>query len=84
MFLIEVTETYRVNNENEAIRMIDEARNSSQYMLKKHNSEFKEVKQKGEIIETYWKVTLTTVFDDMKARTGSTTIEYNTNGESAY
>ena len=54
------------------------------YMLKKHNSEFKEVKQKGEIIETYWKVTLTKVFDDMKEPTGSTTIEYNTNGESAY
>ena len=49
-----------------------------------HNSEFKEVKQKGEIIETYWKVTLTKVFDDMKEPTGSTTIEYNTNGESAY
>lgn len=76
-YLIEVTETYRADTENEAIEMIQDAKESSQYTLKKQSYMYKEKKEKGEVVDCWWKVNLTKVFDDEKEPTGSTSIEYN-------
>ena len=52
-YLITVTETYRVDTEEEAARLIEESKNNSKYTLAKYSSVHKERKQKGEIIDEY-------------------------------
>ena len=74
-YLISVTENYRVDTEQETITMIQEAKDSSQYTLSKYSSQYKERKQKGEVVDAYWKVSLTKVFDDEKEPCGNATIE---------
>lgn len=75
-YLISVTENYRVDTEQETITMIQEAKDSNQYTLAKYSSQYKERKQKGEVVDAYWKVSLTKVFDDEKEPSGNTAIEY--------
>lgn len=76
-YLIEVTETYRADTENEAIEMIKDAKESSQYTLKKQSYMYKEKKEKGEVVDCWWKVNLTKTFTSEKEPTGTTSIEYN-------
>ncbi|MBO5179947.1 MAG: hypothetical protein J6B87_06340 [Clostridia bacterium] len=75
-YLISVTENYRVDTEQETIAMIQEAKDSNQYTLAKYSSQYKERKQKGEVVDAYWKVSLTKVFDDEKEPCGNATIIY--------
>ena len=75
-YLISVVENYRVDTEQEAINMIQEAKDSNQYTLLKQGYQYKERKQKGEVVDAYWKVSLTKVFDDEKEPCGNTSIEY--------
>jgi len=75
-YLISVVENYRVDTEQEAINMIQEAKDSNQYALPKYSSQYKERKQKGEVVDAYWKVSLTKVFDDEKEPCGNTSVEY--------
>ena len=49
-----------------------------------HISEYKEKKQKGEIIDTYYKVTLTKAFTDKKEPEFRTEISYANDIESAF
>ena len=56
-YLTQVTETYRVDDEEEVLRMIDEAKQDKKFTLTKHTSQFKERKQKGEVIDAWYKVT---------------------------
>ena len=56
-YLITVTETYRVDTEEEAARLIEEAKDNNTYTLSKYSSVHKERKQKGEIIDEYQVVT---------------------------
>ena len=79
-YLISVTETYRVDTEAEAAKIIEEAKADRSYVLSKYSSVKKERKQKGEIIDEWYRLTLTKVFDDEKEPIGSATIEYNTDG----
>ena len=65
-YLLNVTEVYRVDTESEAIKFIDEARQDKRFVLKKHSSTYKEKKQKGEIVDSYEKVTLTKTMNDEK------------------
>ena len=76
--LIEVTEVYSADTGNGAIQMIQDAKESSQYTLKKQSYTYKELKQKAEVVDCWWKVSLTKVFDNEKEPTGCATIEYNT------
>jgi len=64
-YLVNVVETYRVENETEVATMIDEAKKDSHFTLVKHVSEKKTKKSKGEIIDEYYKVTLTKAFNDI-------------------
>lgn len=75
-YLISVTENYRVDTEQETIAMIQEAKDSNQYTLAKYSSQYKERKQKGEVVDAYWKVSLTKAFDDEKEPCGNATIIY--------
>ena len=65
-YLIQTVETYRADTEGEAQGIIAEAKASNEYNLTKYASEKKEVKSKGDIIDEYFKVTLTKVFTDIK------------------
>lgn len=83
-YLIQTVETYRVNKEDEAKRMIEEAKSDNHFILKKYSSEYKEKKQKGEVIDTYYKVTLTKAFTDEKEPEFRTEISYANDIESAF
>ena len=74
--LISVTEVYRVDNEDQAARLIEDAKNSNQYTLSKYSSVHKERKQKGEVIDEWYRLTLTKVFDDEKEPISEVSIEY--------
>lgn len=76
-YLISVTETYRVDTEAEAAVLIDEAKKDNKYDLKKYTSQKKERKQKGEVVDAWWRVTLTKHLDDEKEPCGSSSITYN-------
>ena len=75
-YLTQVTETYRVDDEEEVLRMIDEAKQDKKFTLTKHTSQFKERKQKGEVIDAWYKVTLTKTFCDDKEPDANVTITY--------
>lgn len=83
-YLIQTVETYRVDKEDEAKRMIEEAKSDNHFILKKYSSEYKERKQKGEVIDTYYKVTLTKAFTDEKEPEFRTEISYANDVESAF
>ena len=65
-YLIQTVETYRADTEAEAQGIITEAKEAGEYTLTKQVSEKKEVKAKSEVVDEYYKVTLTKVFTDIK------------------
>ena len=65
-YLVSAIETYRVDTEREATEAIEEAKQDGSYVLGKYTSEHKERKSKGEVIDEYWKLTLTKLFNDIK------------------
>ena len=65
-FLINTTETYRVDSEPEVEALIAEAKNSNQFVLSKYNCQYKETKQKGEVIDSWYRVTLVKEFNKAK------------------
>jgi hypothetical protein len=79
-YLTIVTETYRVDSEDEASRLIEEAKKSNQYTLAKYSSVYKERKQKGEVIDAWYRLTLTKVFDDEKEPMNNVEVIYDTEG----
>ena len=70
-YLVSTTETYRVDTENEA-----EAKQNGSYVLGKYTSEHKERKSKGEVIDEYWKLTLTKLFNDIKEPDSIVNVNY--------
>ena len=75
-YLISTTETYRVDNESEVEEIIEKAKSQSTEKPPKHSAEYKERKQKGEIVDAWWKVTITNYFTDEKEPISSTTVSY--------
>ena len=65
-YLIQTQEIYRAESEKAAQDLINEAKQAGEYTLTKYSSEKKEVKAKGDVIDEYFKVTLTKVFTDIK------------------
>lgn len=74
--LISVTEVYRVDNEDQAARLIEDAKNSNQYTLSKYSSVHKERKKQGAVVDEWYRLTLTKVFDDEKEPISEVSIEY--------
>lgn len=75
-YLLETTENYRVDNEENAKELIEKAKTDNHYMLKKYNVQYKDKKSKGEIIDMWYKVTLTKVFTDEKEPEGTIEVVY--------
>lgn len=75
-YLISTCETYRVESENEVKNTIEEAKKDKKFVLTKYVSEYKERKQKGEVIDNYYKLTLTKVFNDLKEPDCSVEVSY--------
>ena len=80
-YLITTTETYRVDSEPEVTRIIEEAKNDNKYELVKYSSTVKETKQKGEVIDSWFRLTLTKQFCSEKEPSGSTQVVYTRAGE---
>lgn len=62
-FLISTVETYRVDTDEEAKNLIEEAKTSSMFELGKYSSQFIPGKKN---CEAYFKVILTKKFNDIK------------------
>lgn len=76
VYLIDVTESYRVDSEAEVNQLIEEAKKDSRYELNKYTRTLKERKQKGEVVESWYKVTLSKKFCDEKEPYGAYQISY--------
>ena len=75
-YLLKTVETYRVANDDEAKRLIEEAKNDSSYTLAKYSSEQKCTKQKGEIIDEWVRVSLTKEFCSEKEPDVTASVHY--------
>ena len=73
-YLIDTTEIYRVDSEAEADQLLEIAKASG--VLNKYSCVYKERKQKGEIIDSWYRVTLNKKFTDEKNPTTQITISY--------
>jgi len=75
-YLCEVTEKYRVDSEAEAKAFIEEQKQNNAYSMKKYSSELKERKQKGEVVDQWYQVTLVKTFNDPKEPVEEITVSY--------
>lgn len=75
-YLLETTEVYRVDKESEAKELIESAKSGNNYLLKKYSSQYKERKQKGEVIDAWYRVTLVKTFNEEKEPITSVEIKY--------
>lgn len=80
-YLVSVSETYRVDSETEAVRLIEDAKQSDKYQLSKYTNEKKEVKQKGEVVDEYYKIVLQKTINDIKDPWSDLEIHYHKPGE---
>ncbi|MBO7536200.1 MAG: hypothetical protein J6T34_03550 [Bacilli bacterium] len=76
-YLLKTVETYRVSDETEAKKIIEDAKNDRKFTLSKYLSEKKDRKAKGEIIDEWIRVTLTKNFNDEKEPCSYVDIAYN-------
>lgn len=74
--LISTVETHRFDTEEQAARTIEEAKQDGSYILSKYSTEHKERKLKGEVVEQYYKVVLTKVFNDIKEPVSNVKVIY--------
>lgn len=75
-FLVQTVETYRVGTEQEATELIEAAKKDINFTLTKYNREYKEKKLKGEVEDSWYRVTLTKVFTEEKEPMGNFSITY--------
>jgi hypothetical protein len=61
-YLIQTTEVYRVDTEVEVENLIAEAKEETIFDVVKYNCEHKERKQKGDVIDDYYKVSIVKSF----------------------
>lgn len=76
-YLTDVMEVYRVDSEAEADQLLETAKASG--VLNKYSCVYKEKKQKGEVIDSWYKVTLNKKFTDEKDPDRQMTISYEEN-----
>lgn len=75
-YLLKTVETYRVASEDEAKKLIEEAKKDKNFTLVKYLSEIREQKSKGEVIDSWYRVTLTKSFTDEKEPDATVTVNY--------
>ena len=83
-YLITTTEVYRVDTEEQVKQIIEEAKTDSHFIVTKYTSQYKERKQKGEVVDSWWKLSITKQFTDEKEPEFQTEIQYNNSLESAF
>ena len=74
MYLIETTEIYRVDSEDEAKELIEGAKCTS--TVAKYSCIYKEKKTKGEVVDSWYRVSITKKWDDEKEPCGATRVSY--------
>ena len=74
-YLIETTELYRCDSESEAKAVIEDAKSSSTVV--KYNCVYKEKKQKGEVIDSWYRVTIVKAWDNEKEPMGGYSVSYS-------
>lgn len=57
-YLTKIVESYRVANEAEAAKVIEEAKKDNRFELTKYEAVHKEKKAKGEVVDSWVRVTL--------------------------
>ena len=83
-YLVSTTEIYRVDSEHEVDEIVEKAKAQSTAKPPKHSAEYKERKQKGEVIDSWWKLSITKQFTDEKEPEFRTQISYTNDIESAF
>ena len=83
-YLITTTEVYRVDTEEQVKQIIEEATTDNHFIVTKYTSQYKERKQKGEVVDSWWKLSITKKFTDEKEPEFQTEIQYNNSLESAF
>ena len=75
-YLLKTQEVYRVEDEIAAKQLIEEAKSDGAGVLTKYSCDYHERKAKGEVVDSWYRVTLTRQFTDEKEPEGETTISY--------
>ena len=65
-YLITTTETYRVDSEEQVEAILEEAKSDENYTLVKYSSTYKERKAQGDVVDYWYRLTLTKAFTDEK------------------
>ena len=76
-YLVRSVETYRVANEEEAKKTIEEAKEDPSYVLSKYSSEYKCSKSKCEVVDEWFRVQLTKDFNLEKEPASIVDITYS-------
>lgn len=76
-YLISTVETYRADTQEEAENLIKDSKKAKEYTLTKSSSEIKYVKAKGEIVDSWYRVHLTKVFNVEKEPENNIKVTYN-------
>lgn len=77
MYLINTVNTYRVATEQEALNLREELNNLPYGELNTFSYTIKEVKQKGEVIDSYYIVKAKLIFNTEKDPESTVKVEYN-------
>ena len=83
-YLITTTEVDRVDTEEQVKQIIEEDKTDNHFIVTKYTSQYKERKQKGEVVDSWWKLSITKQFTDEKEPEFQTEIQYNNSLESAF
>lgn len=75
-YLLKTQEVYRVDDEAAAKQLIEDAKHDGAGDLVKYSCDYHERKSKGEVIDFWYRVTLTRQFSDEKEPGGQTYITY--------
>ena len=75
-YLIKTTEEHRADTACEAEELIAAAKADNRYELSKYSSTYKERKQKREVVDSWYIVTLVKTFDNPKEPCGEASVEY--------
>ena len=77
-FLLKTVETYRVDTEAEATQLIEEAK--KKFTVSKAVSEVRTRKAKGEVVESWIRVTITKEFTEEKEPDDVVSVTYKSEG----
>ena len=83
-YLISTTEIYRADSETEAVQLIEDAKQDNHFILSIYSSQIKERKQKGEVVDSWYQVSLKKVFTDEKEPEFSCKVTYTDGSEGAF